>query len=215
MPDLALATPLWLAVLGIAVNALVGALHAYTDDHRPWDVVGVLSFALLMGLGGGVVRDLLLGQLPPLSLRSPLGVVTVVAAAAAGRLLVPLIVRAARLMAVLEALALALFAISGAAYADAAGLPWTTSVLVAVVAAVGGGVLVSLLRGEVPSVLQAGRPDALLAAWAALAYLLLDDVSTAAASIVPLALAVGVRLLSDRRSLATRPLSRAATAPLA
>ncbi len=64
----------------MGVNALVGALRGYSDDSRHWDIVGVSVFALLMGLGGGFIRDMLLGNLPATSLRDPWSLATVLVA---------------------------------------------------------------------------------------------------------------------------------------
>lgn len=172
MDDLALFTPLWLAALGIVVNALVGALHGYVDEHRHWDVVGVVTFALVMGLGGGVLRDLLVG-VPPQSLRSAWPVLFVLVGVLMARVLAPNARRLPRLVGVLDALALALFAMTGAASAVSHGLAALPAVLVGTISAVGGGVIVSVLRGEVPTVLQPSRPQALLAALVAAAYLAL------------------------------------------
>ncbi len=80
LPNLASNAPLWLALLTVGVNALVGALRGYTDDSRHWDIVGVSVFALLMGLGGGFIRDMLLGNLPAASLRDPWSLATVLVA---------------------------------------------------------------------------------------------------------------------------------------
>ena len=71
IPDLATQTPLWLALLTVGVNAVVGALRATIDDDRHWDIVGVTTFGVLTGLGGGFIRDLLVGNLPVESLRTP------------------------------------------------------------------------------------------------------------------------------------------------
>jgi hypothetical protein len=62
LPDLATSTPLWLAVTTVGVNAIVGALRASIDDERHWDIVGLSTFGVLMGLGGGFIRDLLVGN---------------------------------------------------------------------------------------------------------------------------------------------------------
>jgi len=43
LPDLATETPLWLALLTVGVNAVVGALRATVDDERHWDIVGVVA----------------------------------------------------------------------------------------------------------------------------------------------------------------------------
>jgi len=54
-------------------------MRTLLDQSRDWDLVGVSAFALLMGLGGGFIRDLLIGNLPAESLRSPWFLATVLA----------------------------------------------------------------------------------------------------------------------------------------
>jgi uncharacterized membrane protein YeiH len=206
MQTLALSTPLWIAALAIGVNALVGALHGYLDTHRRWDVVGVTTFALLMGLGGGVLRDLLVGVAPQ-SLVTPWPVCVVLVGVVVARLLAPLMRRHAELLGPLDALALATFAMTGTATAVAHGMPAVTAVLVGVVSAVGGGVLVSVLRGEVPSLLQPGRPQALLAAAVAVLYLAVSVVDSNVAYAVGAAAAVVAHLVTTGRQLSTRSLT--------
>jgi uncharacterized membrane protein YeiH len=209
MTDLALATPLWLAMLTIVVNALVGALHGYLDGSRHWDVVGVVTFALVMGLGGGFLRDVLLG-LPAQSLRTPWPVLATLVAAALARVVAPAARRAPRLLGTLDVVALALFAITGTATASAHGVPALPAVLVGVVSAVGGGVLVSVLRGEVPSILVPSRPQALLAAIVGAAYLGLARWDADAAYVLSAALGVALHLVAERREVRTRTLSAVA-----
>jgi uncharacterized membrane protein YeiH len=202
--DLALSTPLWIATLGIVVNALVGALRGYTDTDRHWDIVGVLTFALLMGLGGGVIRDLLVGE-PPVSLRTPWPIAAVVVTVAVARVVGRWVVNAPSLLGSLDALALGLFSMSGAAAAIAHGLPPVSAVLVGVLSAVGGGVLVSVVRGEVPSVLQPSRPHALLAALVAIVYLSLTRWSENEAYAVAAGVGVVVHLVAERWRVETSP----------
>ena len=204
MQDLALSTPLWIAILGIVVNALVGALGGYTDAHRHWDVVGVLTFALLMGLGGGVIRDLLVGE-PPASLRTPWPIAAVVVTVALARVAGRWVVNLPVLLGALDALALGLFAMSGAAAATVHGLPAVSAVLVGVLSAVGGGVLVSVVRGEVPSVLQPSRPHALLAALVAVVYLALSHWSENEAYVAGAVVGVAAHLVSERWRVETSP----------
>ncbi|MFN8167701.1 MAG: TRIC cation channel family protein [Candidatus Nanopelagicales bacterium] len=206
MQSLALSTPVWIAALAILVNALVGALHGYLDPHRRWDVVGVTTFALLMGLGGGVLRDLLVGVAPQ-SLVTPWPVCVVLVGVVVARLLAPVVRRHDGLLGPLDALALATFAMTGAATAVAHGMPAITAVLVGVVSAVGGGVLVAVLRGEVPSLLQPGRPQALLAAAVAVLYLAVAVVDPTVAYLVGAASAVAAHLVGARRQVSTRSLT--------
>ena len=77
LPDLATRTPLWLALTTVAVNAAVGSLRASMDDEHHWDIIGLTTFGILMGLGGGFIRDFLVGNLPVESLRTPWFLTTV------------------------------------------------------------------------------------------------------------------------------------------
>ena len=52
-------------LIAASTNALNGALLARRPDHyKNWTVVGIILMALLMGLGGGITRDVLVGQVP-------------------------------------------------------------------------------------------------------------------------------------------------------
>jgi uncharacterized membrane protein YeiH len=145
IPDLAMQTPLWLALLTVGVNAVVGALRATIDDERHWDIVGVTTFGVLTGLGGGFIRDILVGNLPVESLRTPWFLTTALAAIVLVLFVGERVVRIQVVVTLLNALALGLFAITGVAYALRAGLPVVSSLFVGVASAVGGGVLVSVL----------------------------------------------------------------------
>jgi uncharacterized membrane protein YeiH len=169
-------------------------------------VVGIVTFALVMGLGGGVLRDLLVG-LPPQSLRTPWPLAVVALGAVAARLLVPVVRRWPGILGPLDALALATFAMTGAATATATGLPTASAVLVGVVSAVGGGVLVAVLRDEVPSLLQPSRPYALLATGVAVVYLVVAAWDADLAYVVGAAGAVGAHVVLARVQVRTRTLT--------
>lgn len=202
MTPTAFTVPLWLSVLGILVNALVGSLAAFRDDKNEWDVIGLLTFALLMGLGGGFMRDLLLGNLPPQSLREVWPIGTVAAGAVLGRVL-PMSFHTSRVIGSLESLALGLFAAAGTAAADSQGLPATSAVLIGALSAVGGGVLVSMLRGEIPSVLQPSRPHALLATIVGIVFLGVTTWNATAAYIISITAGVVLYLVGEALHLRT------------
>ena len=170
VPDLAVDAPLWLALLTVGVNAAVGSLRASKEEARQWDIVGLTTFGLLMGLGGGFIRDFLIGNLPVESLRTPWYLVTVLGVILFVLVLGNVISRARLLVALLNALALGLFAITGTAYALREGLPVISSVFVGVVSAVGGGVLVSVMKDEVPGILLTSAPNALVALLVSVVY---------------------------------------------
>jgi uncharacterized membrane protein YeiH len=205
VPDLAGSTPLWLALLTVLINAIVGALRGTLDPTRDWDLVGISAFALLMGLGGGFIRDLLIGNLPAESLRSPWFIATVLVGITIVRYGGPLVTRLDALFIHLNALALGLFAVVGAAYATAFGLPFVSAALIGTLSAVGGGVLVSVLQGEVPRILLAGAPNALLAVWGSVAYLTVARWNPAAASFAGIATVLIAQGVALRMGFTTRP----------
>lgn len=140
-----------LDLLGVAVFAASGALAAV---HARLDVFGVVVLAAVTALGGGVVRDVLLGVTPPSTLRQwPYLVVPAVVA-----LLVfqwhPAVARLRRGVQLLDAFGLALFVTTGTAVALRTGAPAITAALVGVITGVGGGVLRDLLLNEIPTVLR-------------------------------------------------------------
>jgi uncharacterized membrane protein YeiH len=201
---------LWLALLTVFVNALVGAARGYTDTSRQWDIVGVSVFALLMGLGGGFIRDTLIGNLPAESLRSPWALVTVLVAIVVVHTFGRHLPRLSVALIFLNAIAMGLFAVTGAAYALHFNLPWVSAILIGTISAVGGGVLVSVLQGQVPTILLASAPNALIAVWGAATYVALAWWSPTVAAMVGIVAVVTAQYVVDHTGLQTRPAARAA-----
>lgn len=204
LPDLATSTPLWLALLTVGVNAAVGSLRALDDDRHHWDIVGLATFGTLMGLGGGFIRDLLIGNLPVESLRTPWYLATVL-----GTILVVLVIgqwlaRVHLLVTLLNALALGLFAIVGTAYALREGLPVVSALFIGTASAVGGGVLVSVMKDEVPGILVASAPNALVALLVSGVYAAVEVGDARAAGVAGIVAAVAAHYLADWLGLRTR-----------
>ncbi len=141
----------WLDLAGIAVFAASGALVA---SRKEMDAVGFVVIACLTGVGGGTLRDLLLGNTPVFWLRAP----EVAAVAAAVGLLVFFAAHRveSRFRALLwaDAVGLSLYAVLGAEIALTAGTaPWA-AVLLGVMTATFGGILRDVVCNEVPLILR-------------------------------------------------------------
>jgi uncharacterized membrane protein YeiH len=135
-----------------ALFALEGAIVAASADL---DVFGVLTVAFATALGGGIVRDLVIGAGPPLAFRFK-RYPTV--AFAAGALVVlfggPVRDIPEWVLVTLDAGGLSLFAVSGARRALDFGLNGLSATMLGVLTGVGGGAIQALLLGEVPIVLR-------------------------------------------------------------
>jgi uncharacterized membrane protein YeiH len=142
---------LLLDLSGTFVFALSGGLLAVRKDL---DVVGVVVLSVATGLGGGIIRDLLLGRTPPAALERESYLVTAVAAAIVVFFAYARIERLTRPLQRFDALGLGLFAVSGTLTSLDAGLGVVPAVLLGVVTGVGGGALRDLLVADIPLVFR-------------------------------------------------------------
>jgi uncharacterized membrane protein YeiH len=170
MPD-TFVLPAAVDISAIAFAAASGALLAV---RKGYDVIGITALALAAGTGGGVVRDCLLQTGPVALLSNATYVVVAVSSALAVSLLYPIADRIERQLAgwftVLDAVALALFAVVGMVKAQNAHLAAPAVVLVGMITAVGGGVLRDVLCREEPLLFRPGQFYALAALSGCLAF---------------------------------------------
>ncbi|NND75779.1 MAG: trimeric intracellular cation channel family protein [Ilumatobacter sp.] len=141
-----------LDLVGVFVFAVSGALLAV---RKGFELVGVTSLALVTALGGGVVRDLLLGDTPPAAFQNVWYLV--VPLSAAGLMFVAHFLvdrRLNRAVLVFDAAGLALFCVTGSVKAVAFGVSAVGAVLIGVISAVGGGIIRDVLANEQPSLFQ-------------------------------------------------------------
>lgn len=141
-----------LDILGTFVFAVSGAFRAVKYEL---DLLGVLVLGIATGVGGGIIRDLMLGYNPPAVFRDEAYLIVCVA----GGLVVFFGARkiAARwdwVMAA-DAVGLAVFAAIGAAKAANSGFGAIGVIMMAALTAAGGGVVRDVLVAEIPMVLKA------------------------------------------------------------
>lgn len=194
--------PLGLDLAAVVVGAVFGALVAV---RRDLDLTGTIGLAVLGGLGGGVVRDLLLNQVP-VALTSDSYLPVALGTGVLMLVLHPAAQRLDDLLDLFDAFALGLFAIVGASKALDAGLGPVAAAAVGVVAATAGGVLCDVLSGQRPYIFGPGPIYGLAAAAGSASYVAVDRLtdSVAAGIVVAIAITVGLRLLAVHRGLATR-----------
>jgi uncharacterized membrane protein YeiH len=120
------------------------------------DLLGVLVVGFSTALIGGILRDTLLGDLPPAAFRTPSRILVALAggivAIAAWRIVngIPDVV-----LLTLDAACLSLFAVTGAAKALEHRMSWIVVIVLGTITGVGGGVVRDLLLNRVPLVLSA------------------------------------------------------------
>lgn len=151
-----LVIPLWADLSAVALGGLQGALFASGfRGQRRLDLLGVAIIGIVMGMGGGLIRDLLL-NVTPTTLQSNWYLVTAVGAALIGMLLATVLERVNWLIVGLDALVIGLFGAFGTSKALLLGLPAVPAVFVGVAAAVGGGILRDVLMGLPVAIMHVG-----------------------------------------------------------
>ncbi|MBT2513257.1 trimeric intracellular cation channel family protein [Arthrobacter sp. ISL-30] len=147
--DLAL---LWLDLAGVFFFAVSGSLLA---ARKQFDIVGSLLLASLVGLGGGVIRDIIINAGPPAAFGNPIYLLPPLLATVLVYFLFSSVQRFTSLLTLFDAGGLALFCITGTLKALTAGLNPIAAVLLGVTTAVGGGLLRDVTANEVPQLFDA------------------------------------------------------------
>lgn len=193
MPE-ALDIPLAINLVAVFVGALLGSIRAGEEEHT--DIVGVFTLAAALGFGGGVVRDVLLGNLPPAAFRDPAYLITAAVATVIGALALVYLKKLSKVLWALDSLSIGLFACVGANAALIAGLKPVAVVLIGTCASVGGVVIADALQGRPSSIMYVGPPAAVAGLAASLTYTAvysyLDEQWVV---VIAVAVAMAVRLL--------------------
>ena len=144
--------PILLDQAGVAVFAASGAL---TDARKRLDIVGFCLVATVTGIGGGTLRDLLLGSLPVYWVQVPSYALLCVAVAVIVFFAAPPLESRLRvLLWAADALGLALFSVTGAEATLQAGAPMLVTVLMGVITAAFGGIIRDVVCAELPLILR-------------------------------------------------------------
>jgi uncharacterized membrane protein YeiH len=156
--------PTWIDVTAVAVGALSGALVAVRSR---FDISGILIMAIVTGLGGGMIRDILLQQGAPVALTSgwllPTALAVGVVIFLFSRTIHAMHARLSRVVIVADALVLGIYSVVGTEKGLEAHLPGVSCVLLGVLTGVGGGLLRDVLVNEQPELLKPGAVIAMTA----------------------------------------------------
>lgn len=143
---------LTLDLAGVFVFALTGALVAVRNRL---DVFGTLVLGCATGLGGGLIRDVLIADVPPPGLTDWRYLLAAGSAGFATFFWHRVVARWENIILTLDAAGLALFCVNGAVKASEAGLSVVPAALLGMITAIGGGMIRDVLANRVPVVLEA------------------------------------------------------------
>jgi len=140
-----------LNLMGTFAFGLSGGILAV---RKQMDLFGVLVLAVATGLGGGIMRDIILGHTPPATLNDW----RYLAVAGSAGILVFLrygrVVHHGRFIIGFDAVGLSIFTVTGTTIALDAGLSPAPAALLGMLTGVGGGVMRDVLAAEVPLIFR-------------------------------------------------------------
>ncbi|MCR2800947.1 MULTISPECIES: trimeric intracellular cation channel family protein [unclassified Microbacterium] len=197
MPETTFAIPLWADLLAVGLGGVQGALFAAGFTGRRLDLLGVAIIGIVMGMGGGLIRDLLLNT-TPVTLQSNWYLLTAMGAALVGMLLSGIFQRLNHVIIALDAVVIGLFGAFGTSKALALGLPMVPAVFIGVCSAVGGGILRDVIMGLPVAIMHVGSLYAVAAGVGCFVLAGLDalGVPLTAAAVASVVVTAVIRLLA-------------------
>lgn len=138
-------------LLGVFFFAVSGSLLAV---RRRFDVVGSLMLGTCVGLGGGILRDVILDAGEPRAFDSPVYLVPPVVAAVVVYFFAHVVQRFHDVLLTFDAAGMALFSVTGTLVSLAAGMNPAGAAILGVVTAVGGGVIRDVVANDVPQIFR-------------------------------------------------------------
>ena len=161
-------------VTAVAANGLIGAVLARS---LKFDIVGFAVLAIATGLGGGLIRDVMLAGLGvvPAALENPLYLPCAIGAAVLGYIVNMSGKKLSKLLGFLDILGLGCWAATGTIKAINYGLGPVSCVMLGVITCVGGGVIRDVLAGRTPVIFGGNELYATVAlAGALIAYFIMQ-----------------------------------------
>lgn len=180
--------------MGIGVFAVSGALAAV---DKKLDLFGVIFLAVATGIGGGFIRDALLGATPAAALIDWRYIATPAIAGFIVFFVHPAVSRWSRLFLLADAAGLGLFAVAGTRKAIEFGVGPVGSSAIGILTAIGGGMIRDVLVREIPAVLH--REIYATAAFVATALVVIGDrldLNAVAVAVVAIAATFLIRVVS-------------------
>ena len=190
-----------LDLFGTAVFAISGVLLA-CRNHM--DFFGALVLAFVTAVGGGTIRDALLGSTPVFWIQNTHYLWVILGAVILGLATLNWMVRIRRILQIFDAMGLAVFSIAGAQKALAFGAEPVVAIIMGVLTGAGGGAIRDMLAGQVPMVLKQEELYATPAIIGCLFYLLLLSwsVNPTLATVLAGLLIFSTRMISVIRKIA-------------
>lgn len=138
----------WFELFGTAVFAISGALSATEKFNSDW--FGAIFIGFITAIGGGSLRDVLLGSYPVAWMRDVNLIYVIIGAIVVTRMFYSSIVRMKKMFFLFDTMGIALFTVVGTTKALSLGVGYINAAMMGMFTAVFGGVIRDMLINEIP-----------------------------------------------------------------
>jgi len=186
--------PVGFEVTAIFAGALAGGL---VGVRKGFDVIGVITLAIVTGLGGGIIRDVLLQDYGVFALETPRALIAALLGAGIAMFFLKAATKLRPVLSGVDALSLALFCLVGADKALVAKLTVIPAIMLGSITSIGGGILRDILCDTEPEVLRRGSLYSTVAIVGSAAYVGMVtwlNITKPIAMLVAASIAVALRL---------------------
>lgn len=204
MLEVALAIPYWLELAATVAGGIFGAMSAV---RARYDIFGVCCIAIVTGLAGGIMRDLLLQNYGIYAFQKPTLILACIAAGVVVFYFGKLTAYLDPAMDLLDNLSVALWSVIGTGKALSAGLDPVPAIILGTVTANGGGIVRDICMNREPEAFQAGTLYVSAALLGCIAYALMrtNHILDQYAALACVVLVLGIRYASLAFGWRTRP----------
>ena len=204
MLESVLSIPFWLEFAGVLAGGIVGGVAAVQER---FDIFGTVCIACVTGIGGGIVRDLLLQDFGIYAFQHPIIIVACVTAGVLVFYFYRLMESMDWIFDFLDNLSVGLWAVVSVGKALSAGLGIIPCIILGTITAVGGGIARDALMSRPPVSFQAGTPYGIAALAGSVAYALMkqNEFLGSYAAITCVGLVFAIRYLSEIFEWKTKP----------
>lgn len=193
--------PLGIELFVVVVSSASGVLSA---RQNKLDYIGALWMALLVGLGGGLLRDIILQVGDVYILQEPLAIPISIIAATIVFVFPMIVEKSDRLLEVLDIFSVGLYAVMGADKAMVYDFDPAVCIMMGFFTAVGGGMLRDICLAKTPNIFLRGNFYAIAAIAGSASYILLVDglgLYNMAALVMSTCITMGLRWISMRYNI--------------
>ena len=186
----------YIDLIGTGVFSISGALTAY---DKKLDVFGISAVAFITALGGGTLRDLLIGSTPVAWMNNPIYLLIILVGIVCALIFKQLVLRLRRTFFLFDTIGIAVFTVLGLQKALAIDLHPAIAIMMGMVSAVFGGVIRDIVCNEIPLIFRK-EIYALVCVAGGLVYILLSYTGVSETYTISLTILfiVVIRLLAVR-----------------